>query len=47
MRDIRDGCGDGGDAGQKQKICGMTDMAKWVRRMAADWEILDRDRLPT
>ena len=30
--------GGGGDVGQQQKRCGMTEMAKWVGRMATDWE---------
>ena len=37
MWDNRDGYGGGGDAGWQQKICGTTDMVKWVGRTATDW----------
>ena len=39
MQDNRDGYGGGGYVGQQQKRCGKMDMAKWVGRMAMDWEI--------
>ena len=42
-----DGYGGGGDAGQQQKRCGTTDMAKWVGRTATDQVIIDRERLTT
>ena len=49
MRDNRDGYGGRGDAGGQQKICGTTDMAKWVGRTATstDGENIDREQLPT
>ena len=43
MRDNRDVYGGGEDTGQQQKRCGTTEMAKWVGRMAADWENTDRE----
>ena len=47
MRDNRDEYRGRGDTGWQQKICGMTDMAKWVGRTVADWENINRERLPT
>ena len=41
--DNRDCYGGGGDAGWQQKRCGMTEMAKWARRTAVDWENTDRE----
>ena len=45
--DIRDVYGDGGDAGQQQKRCGTTEMAKWVGITATEWANIDRGQLPT
>ena len=47
MRDNRDGYGGRGDAGRQHKICGMTEMAKWVGRTATEWANINRERLPT
>ena len=47
IRDNRDGYGYGGYAGQQQKRCGTTEMAKWVGRTATDWTNIDRELLPT
>ena len=47
MRDNRDGYGGVGDAGQKQKRCGMTEMAKWVGITAMNWSNIDRGKLLT
>ena len=35
------------DVGRQQKICGTTEMAKWVGRTAMDWANINRERLPT
>ena len=47
MRDNRDGYGGGGYAGRQHKRCGTMEMAKWVGRMATDWENIKREGLPT
>ena len=33
------------DAERQQKICGTTNMAKWVVRTVTDWENIDREQL--
>ena len=43
MWDNRYGYGGRGDAGWQYKICGTTEMAKWVGRTATDWENIDRE----
>ena len=35
------------DAERQQKICGTTNMAKWVVRTVTDWENIDREQLTT
>ena len=47
MQDNRDGYVGGGDVGRQHMRCGTTEMAKWVGRTRTDWEIIDRERLPT
>ena len=50
MEDIRDnryGYGGGGDVGQQHMRYGTTEMAKWVGITAMDWEIINREQLPT
>ena len=47
MRDNRYGCDGGGDAGQQQKRCGTTEMARWVGRTATAWANINREQLPT
>ena len=47
MKDNRNIYGDGRDVGRKQMRCGMTEMEKWFRRTATDWENIDREQLPT
>ena len=47
MQDNRDGYGGRGDAGQQQKLCGMTEIAKWVGRTETDYVNIDRGQLPT
>ena len=42
MRDNRDGYYVGRDTGWQHKICGTTEMDKWVGRTATDWENIDR-----
>ena len=45
MRDNRYGYDVGGDAGWKDKICGMTDMAKWIERIVTEWANINREQL--
>ena len=47
IRDNKDGYGGRGDTGRQQKICGTTEMTKWVGRTATEWKNLYRGRLPT
>ena len=47
MRDNRDGYNGEGDAGQQQKRCGTTEMAKRVGRTVTDMENIGRERIPT
>ena len=47
MQNNIDGYDGEGYAGRKQKICGTTEMAKWVERTVTDWVIIDRKQLLT
>ena len=47
IQDNWDGYGGGGYVVWQQIRCGMTDMTKWVVRMAMYWANIDRERLPT